>query len=650
MSSRSTPAPPPAPPAAPTPPKLLDCDIVMKGGITSGVVYPLAITELAKSYRFRNIGGTSAGAIAAAATAAAEYSRRHGDAGTGFGELKDLPAVLAKDSPTVKGSTLFALFQPEPRTLPLFAVATAGLEAKGIGKLWKTLPAALTEFAGSAGAGALAGIVVGCFAWPLTDGWGRVVALTAAVLLALLGMAVGLLAGITWNAVTEIPRNRFGLCSGAPSAAYPAGTPALTPWMAELYNRIAGFPVPPADSSSATSPDAEPSAGEGTIKPLTFFDLWGTEDMNTQHDTELQFITTNLTHGRPHRLPYDTTRLYFKPAELREYFPGWVVRWMEEHPREPSSDPPSAEHRAAVAAGFAPMPAPAHLPVVVAARLSLSFPILFSAIPLYAIDYTRDDRLPGRCWFSDGGLCSNFPVHFFDHALPRWPTFDINLRDVDRVSDNEADNFYVVPDNRAGIQEWWTRFDQAKEAGGKEPGPAAKLLGFVFAMVFAAKDWHDNMQTRVPGYRDRVVHISMSAEEGGLNLSMPAERIERLGVRGCLAARKLGTRFSPAGDGSPMTWDNHRWIRFRTTFRLIEEELREMRETMAVLPEQGRTSYHELIHRDPSPSYDMTVAEREACLAWVGRLLNDDFLAKEKPSFRTHPPHPKPVLRIVPPI
>ena len=45
------------------------CDIVMKGGVTSGTVYPLAIVELARQYRFSRIGGTSAGAIAAAVTA-----------------------------------------------------------------------------------------------------------------------------------------------------------------------------------------------------------------------------------------------------------------------------------------------------------------------------------------------------------------------------------------------------------------------------------------------------------------------------------------------------------------------------------------------------------------------------------------------------
>nr|WDS96478.1 hypothetical protein VW1_00050 [Enterobacter sp.] len=39
-----------------------ECDLVMKGGITSGVVYPLAIVEIAKAFRLRSIGGTSAGA------------------------------------------------------------------------------------------------------------------------------------------------------------------------------------------------------------------------------------------------------------------------------------------------------------------------------------------------------------------------------------------------------------------------------------------------------------------------------------------------------------------------------------------------------------------------------------------------------------
>jgi hypothetical protein len=41
-------------------------DLTMQGGMTSGVVYPLAACELATKFRFRNVGGASAGAIAAA--------------------------------------------------------------------------------------------------------------------------------------------------------------------------------------------------------------------------------------------------------------------------------------------------------------------------------------------------------------------------------------------------------------------------------------------------------------------------------------------------------------------------------------------------------------------------------------------------------
>jgi predicted acylesterase/phospholipase RssA len=41
------------------------CDIVMQGGVTSGVVYPGLVCKLAEHYDFQNIGGTSAGAIAA---------------------------------------------------------------------------------------------------------------------------------------------------------------------------------------------------------------------------------------------------------------------------------------------------------------------------------------------------------------------------------------------------------------------------------------------------------------------------------------------------------------------------------------------------------------------------------------------------------
>src|SRR2546423_13727980 len=59
------------------------CDVVMKGGITSGIVYPKAIVELAKKFEFKNIGGTSAGAIPAPGAPAAEWGRARGGGGAG---------------------------------------------------------------------------------------------------------------------------------------------------------------------------------------------------------------------------------------------------------------------------------------------------------------------------------------------------------------------------------------------------------------------------------------------------------------------------------------------------------------------------------------------------------------------------------------
>jgi peptidoglycan/LPS O-acetylase OafA/YrhL len=137
------------------------CDIVMKGGITSGVVYPRAAVRLAERYRFRNIGGTSAGAIAAAAVAAAERGRRSGANPAAYERLEALPAWL--------GENLVSLFQPSRRMRPLFdlllAVSGAGrlgkiaapLNAFPLAALVGLLPgAALVWIAATAGADALA--------------------------------------------------------------------------------------------------------------------------------------------------------------------------------------------------------------------------------------------------------------------------------------------------------------------------------------------------------------------------------------------------------------------------------------------------------------------------------------------------------------
>src|SRR6266480_121609 len=121
------------------------CDLVMKGGVTSGVVYPVAIVELSKEYRFASIGGTSAGAIAAAVAAAAEYARAGGRPDA-FEEVDKLPKWLGGISPDGKHSNLFHLFQPQRGLRRLYAVATAGLGRVGARKWLAIIWSALRDF------------------------------------------------------------------------------------------------------------------------------------------------------------------------------------------------------------------------------------------------------------------------------------------------------------------------------------------------------------------------------------------------------------------------------------------------------------------------------------------------------------------------
>jgi len=92
-----------------------ECDLVMRGGVTSGIVYPRAVLGLQKHNRFPSIGGASAGAIAAALTAAAEYGRESG----GFTELEKAQKQVLSDR------FLRNLFQHSAETLPLMDTALA---------------------------------------------------------------------------------------------------------------------------------------------------------------------------------------------------------------------------------------------------------------------------------------------------------------------------------------------------------------------------------------------------------------------------------------------------------------------------------------------------------------------------------------------
>ena len=194
-----------------------ECDLVMKGGITSGVIYPRLVSTLSKVYRLRSIGGTSAGAIAAAAAAAAQLGVAAGTNPKAFEKLAELPDDLGQNL-SGTGSKLFHLFQPQPALAAHFAALTAFLEptsserasskSMDLDRILRIVGTLFREFLLGTLLGALPGVIL------LLQSWGL------ARLFALLVLVIGLVVGaVIQAAVTlgrELPVNFFGLCSGMP--------------------------------------------------------------------------------------------------------------------------------------------------------------------------------------------------------------------------------------------------------------------------------------------------------------------------------------------------------------------------------------------------------------------------------------------------
>lgn len=633
------------------------CDVVMKGGITSGVVYPHAVCELAATYRLRNVGGTSAGAIAAAAAAAAEYGRATG----GYDQLAALPAWIGSDG------NLSNLFQPQKETRKPYALVLAAISHTRGKPFWIAL-SAVRRFWLAALLGAAPGLALVALAIVSGEGGLRVAAIAAGAILAVAGAAVAVGLALKRVVTRELPRNRFGMCSGMPG--HDSEHPALTPWLADLVDRAAGRPQ---------GADAE---------PLTFGHLWaGPGGDVAEADPRspwlrLEMMTTNVTNHRAERLPSASREYYFSPDEMRALFPERVVAWMLAHPVALPTEPARRrieQLRRQQLLPLRPMPHAADLPVIVATRMSLSFPVLLSAVPLWRIDFSRtanqeatdaastwlsansaewdaathDEaaaaglaaRVPAvaaeRCWFSDGGISSNFPVHFFDALLPAHPTVGLNLRPFhpDRQpSADEAENVWMATSNASGILDWWYRFD-------------GDLAGFLGNVVRTMQNRIDDAQMRVPGYRDRIAHVSLTDTEGGMNLKMAPETISALTARGRVAGERLVERFSVApADAGQLSWDNHRWVRLRVALLGTSELLRTFADKYAAPPAAGGTPYEQLLAGPAPPlptSYRMDPDPRAKAVALIGEVESMLATIDAMPgSLATSTPRPTQSLRM----
>ena len=611
-----------------------ECDIVMEGGVTSGVVYPAFVARLAKKFTLRSIGGASVGAVAAIAAAAAQYKRNRvrlegSGSDDGFYKMGLLPRRLRE---SVGATTrLLSLFQPCAELAPHFRVIVAGLNAGIKPKVLLRVALALLK---NFPAGALLGASLWLLGYFVSSGllgghWpAGLLPWLASGLWFGLSMAGGALVFATlqffWGAWRGLRHNRCGICSGLRTAE--GNPPALTEWLHALVQDIAGLP---------------------SEQPLTFGHL-----RQSAPPIELALTSTGLSELRAHRLPHASADLVFRASELAHLFPPEIIDWMQQASRRTRHRQQTIE----LLAGFNRagedyffMPDADDLPVVVAARMSLSFPVLLQAVPLYRIRTlpaagSTVDLL--RVWFSDGGLTSNFPIHFFDAILPTRPTFGVILRD----DLSEEPDKTVAPEHRvprvslpANNNEGLTPAYIAVDDGGQLPS----LPRFASAIFRTIRTWRDEALTRTPGYRDRVVLIRHKKSEGGLNLNMDRKAIGVMSRSGSLAARRIVARFlDPVA--SENGWLNHRWVRMRSTAAVLQDTLAPLNEAWqdarltpsyaAMWQAQGEAAL---------PAYRLSRENRLAGdILWQGVLAIPEQIGHADLS--AHAPRPQPELVISP--
>ncbi|MBZ9714747.1 patatin-like phospholipase family protein [Deinococcus multiflagellatus] len=332
------------------------------------------------------------------------------------------------------------------------------------------------------------------------------------------------------QAQTALGENAFGLATG-----YGRGEASrLTPWLHRHLQQLSG-----------------------QTEVLTFGHL-------RAQGTELKLVTSCLSRQRPYVLPLaqnvrDAKNLYFRPEEWAHYFPPEVIAALiagsERAFTAPEATRPGASAQATPGLAYYRLPPEQHLPVLVAARLSMSFPLLFSALPLHFIRYERPwspaALRPGEVWtwraaqdgqlpqvqatrlrafavlFSDGGLTSNFPLMLFDEPVPKRPLLALNLQY--RAKDQPV--FLAGADGR------WQPYNTHIQTPGQ----------FAGALLDTARLWFDQSLLSLPGYAEQTACITLGPGLGGLNLGMTPDQIRTLLDKGRGAAQVLGKRFGTPG-------------------------------------------------------------------------------------------------------
>lgn len=144
----------------------------------------------------------------------------------------------------------------------------------------------------------------------------------------------------------------------------------------------------------------------------------------------------------------------------------------------------------------------------------------------------------------------------------------------------------------------------------------------------------------LPSYRERVVQIRLSDEEGGLNLSMDNDTIKRVVDKGDIAGQKILDHFK---------FDHHQWVRFQVLMGLLEAELTKME---TVLREE-KLDCKKLVknQHDPNQKYPYRRPQQPWCDEALARIEKMQYIVENwsKSSLLDEKtPRPEAVLRVTP--
>lgn len=533
------------------------CDLVMKGGITSGVVYPPAIAELARDHRFHNIAGASAGAIAAVAAAAAEHGRQTG--GGGFDALERIPGELAATDPSTGQTTLQRLFAPQPETREYFDLIWEQRSMKGASAFQRIRSLLPVAFRHSSVLPSLVvslvafGLPIGAIIWLILDPSPGTIGFTVfAIFTGIAGYVISRVVSGVRKLATDAPEklaaNMHGLCNGATVG----NRIGLTQWLHEQIEELAG-PVR----------EAQPA---GEARPLTYGDL-------ARSDIGLVTLTTNLSQSSSENFPFSDETWAFRKADIDKLFPADVAKHLAKHGEDATSK--SSKRDQLTKQGLLKLPPADEIPIILGARISLSFPVLLSAVPLWRLAPVRQrdgDWVTEyhKVWLSDGGICSNLPVHLFDSPLPSRPTYGINL------ASGTTGSVPTSGDDDASMTHAHENVWRPIRTGSGASSPISEIdstLGLLGEVFNTMQNWSDNTMTRSLGVRDRICTIRLGTGEGGMNLDMNGATIKDLAPRGRAAGENLGWMVrgdrpeharGDDDDAGAAQWTRHRWTRLRS--------------------------------------------------------------------------------------